>query len=51
MFDIFQDMQAITEEEMWKVETCRRWCIAGVMGSFLFLEYILTSCTMTFVSI
>jgi len=43
-------MQGITEEDIRKVEMCRRWCIAGVMVWFLFLKYILTCCTMTFVS-
>jgi len=43
-------MQDFTEEDMRKVEICGRWCIVGVMGSFLFLQYIITCCAMTFVS-
>jgi len=36
MFEIFQDVQDIIEEEIRKVEMCR----AGVLhASFLFLEY------------
>jgi len=50
MFETFQDMQDFTEEDMRKVEMCRRWCIAGVMGSFLYLQYIFTWCALTFVS-
>jgi hypothetical protein len=32
MFEIFQDMQDITEEDMRKVEKYRRWCTAGAVG-------------------
>ena len=36
MFEIFQDVQDITEEDMRKVEMCR----GGVLQvSFLFLQY------------
>jgi hypothetical protein len=50
MFEIFQDMQDIAEEETGVVDMCRRWCIADVLGQFLFLQYIFTCCTMTLIS-
>jgi len=52
MFENFQDMQDVTGKERKGKEggNVQRWCIAGVMGIFLFLQCIFTYCTMKFVS-
>jgi len=48
MFEIFQDVQDRRGQATGG--NVQRWCIAGVMVSFLFLDYIFTSCTMKFLS-
>ena len=39
MFQIFQDVQDVTEEDMRKVQMCRGGVLLASWGSFLSLQY------------